>query len=477
MAVVDLSVVNVALPRIQSGLRLGVSELQWVVVAYGLTIGGFLLLGGRAGDLGGHRRLLVAGLALLAGASVVTGLSHSFPVLVAGRAAQGLGAAFATPNALAILTGAFREGPERNRALGIFGAVGGTAAAAGSVIGGLLVTGAGWRWVFFINLPVGALLIAVVVLALPPDGREQRQGAIDLAGAIALTAGLMALVLGLHEGSAHGWDAAQTLGAFAVGGALLVVFVQIERRTEMPLVPLGSLRRPQLLRANVVSWLLWAGFLGFIYLATLFTQQQLHYSPLGAGAAGLVIAVVSLAVSARVAPRVLDRHGAGRTLVLGQVLLAVGLLLLLRVPRTASYWSDLAPAYAFIGLGIGFSQVAVQVAAFAGVPSEEAGLAGGLVETSSEFGGAFGVALVVSLSLASTRHSPLSAFHEGALICAVLALAAGAVALLLPGRIDGLHGADEAAGVQAAGVTGDFGGANGSGPTTTKPTDRRGSRP
>ena len=432
MVVVDLSVVNVALPSIQAGLRLPTADLQWIVVAYGLTIGGFLLLGGRAGDLGGHRRLLVAGLLLLSGASLATGLSRSFPVLVAGRAAQGLGAALATPNALAILTEAFTEGPERNRALGLFGAVGGTAAAAGSLVGGLLVTGPGWRWVFFINLPIGALLVLVILLTLPRDTRQPGHGRIDLAGAISLTIGLMALVVALHEGSARGWVAVEALAAFGISGALLLAFVGIERRTEAPLVPLGALRHPQLLWANVVSALVWAGFLGFIYLATLFTQQQLGYSPLGAGAAGLTIALVSLTVSARIAPRVLDRHEAGRTLVLGQVLLGIGLLLLLRVSREASYWSDLAPAYVFVGLGIGFSQVAVQVAAFAGVPSSDAGLAGGLVETSSEFGGAFGVAVVVSFSLAPAPHGPVAAFHEGALICAALAFAAGAVALLLP---------------------------------------------
>lgn len=427
MTVLDLSVVNVALPSIQADLGASPADLQWVVVTYGVAVAGFLLLGGRTGDLAGHRRVLVAGIALLAAASLVAGLAESLGVLVAGRAGQGLGAALAAPNALAILSRTFAEGDERNRALGIFGAAGGTAAIGGSIVGGLLVQGPGWEWVFFLNVPAGALLAGLILLRVPADPPRPAAGPIDLAGALTRTAGLVAVALGVHESIDAGWLAARTLGPLLGGLGLLAAFLLVEGRTAAPLIPLATLRRRSLVSANLAAALLWAGFLGLIYQATLFSQGVLGWSPLQAGSSTIPIAVLSLVVSARVA---VARIGAARTLAVGMTVLGAGMLLLVRVPADASFVADIAPAYVVVGLGLGLAEVAVQIAAFSGVDDEEAGLAGGAVETSREMGGAIGLALLLSLVLAGTG-DPTEAFHRSVVGTAALAGLSALVAAIL----------------------------------------------
>ncbi|MDO9456336.1 MFS transporter [Nocardioides sp.] len=430
MTVLDLSVVNVALPSIQGDLDVAPADLQWVVVTYGVAVAGFLLLGGRAGDLAGHRRVLVAGIALLAVASLVAALAQDLGVLVAGRAGQGLGAALAAPNALAIVSRTFAEGPERNRALGIFGAAGGTAAIGGSIVGGLLVQGPGWQWVFYLNVPAGLVLGLLVLRRVPVDDVGDVRRGVDLTGAATLTGGLVATTLGVHESTESGWGAAATLGLLAVGLALLGLFVVVEARVASPLVPLATLRRRSLVAANLAAALLWASFLGLIYQATLFVQQVLGYSPLAAGSSTIPIAVLSLVVSAVVAPRVIARVGAARTLALGMAVLGAGMLLLARVPDGATFLVDLLPAYSVVGLGLGFAQVAVQIAAFAGGEGDEAGLAGGAVETSREMGGAIGLALLVSIALRGADDLT-EAFHRSVLGAAVLAALSAVVALAL----------------------------------------------
>jgi EmrB/QacA subfamily drug resistance transporter len=427
MTVIDLSVVNVALPSIQSGLHLTADDLQWVVVAYGVFVAGFLLLGGRAGDLAGHRRVLVAGIGLLSLASLAAGFSGSLAVLVAARAGQGLGAALAAPNALGILSRTFAEGAERNRALGIFGAAGGTAAIAGSVLGGLLVQTVGWQWVFFLNVPAGAALVAAALYRVPADRPDAQAGRSDTRGAVALTAGLIAVALGVHESAVDGWVAPQTLVPILGGLALLRAFVAIEARSDSPLMPLSTLRTPSLGFANLVGALLWASFLSLIYEATLFAQQVLGYSPLAAGASTIPIAVLSLVASARVAPAVIARIGAARTAGLGMALLGAGMLMLVRVPADGSYLGDLLPAYCVVGAGLGLAEVSVQIAAFAGVADEDAGVAGGAIETSRELGGALGLALIVSIALNGTT-GLTAAFHHGVVGAGVLALASAVVA-------------------------------------------------
>jgi EmrB/QacA subfamily drug resistance transporter len=430
MTVLDLSVVNVALPSIQASLHAKATDLQWVVVIYGVVVAGFLMLGGRTGDLAGHRKVLVTGIGVLAAASLAAGLSGTLGWLIAARAGQGFGAALAAPNTLAILTRTFAEGPERNRALGIFGAAGGTAAIAGSTLGGLLVQGPGWQWVFFLNVPLGAVLAGLVLARVPADTPRQRRARSDAGGAVTLTAGLIAATFGVHESTGAGWLSAQTLVPLIGGLGLLGAFVVIEAHVAAPLIPLATLRKRSLLAANLAAGLLWASFLGLIYEATLFTQQVLHYPPLAAGSATIPIAVLSLSVSAKLAPKVVTRIGAAKTLAIGMILLGAGLLLLTRVPADASYLADIFPAFSIVGIGLGFAEVAIQIAAFTGVDEDEAGLAGGAVETSREMGGALGLALLVSVALSGTTNGT-EAFHRSVLAAAIFAAASALVAITL----------------------------------------------
>jgi len=446
MTVLDLSVVNVALPSIQRDLNVGSSDLQWVVVSYGVAIAGFLLLGGRLGDLLGHRRVLVIGVGILMVASFAGGVSGTFGMLIGARAGQGVGAALAAPNALGILSRTFAQGPERNRALGIFGAAGGTAAIGGSIAGGLLVQGAGWQWVFFFTLPLGAVLIALVLTRIAPDADRVDRTRVDLAGALTLTAGLAALAFGVHESVDGGWLSARTLAPVSGGLTLLTAFALVESHVRRPLVPLATLTRPTLAFANAAAGLLWASFLGLIYSATLFVQQVLHWSPLAAGASTIPIASLSLGVSAVIAPRLITHIGGPPALALGMTTQALGLLLLLRVPAHANYLTDLVPAYSIVGIGLGLAQVAVQIAAFTDVADDEAGLAGGALETAREMGGALGLALLVSLAVGGATDLT-DAFHRSVLgaagFAAISAVVAGTLLTGLP-KIMSTRGAESA---------------------------------
>jgi EmrB/QacA subfamily drug resistance transporter len=429
MAVIDLAVVNTALPSIQADLDAEPADLQWVVIGYGVFVAGFLLLGGRMGDLAGHRRVLVGGIALLAAASLVGGLAPSLEVLVGARAAQGLGAALAAPNALAILSQTFAEGPERHRALGIFGAAGGTAAAGSSVLSGVIVQGPGWPWAFFLNVPVGLALSALILHYVPSDPARERRARTDLRGAITLTVGLMAIAFGVHQSIEAGWVSFATLAPLLGGLALLGLFVRNEGRSATPLIPLTTLRKRPVLLANLAAGLLWASFLGLIYQNTLYLQQSQGYSPLATGASTLPIAIISLLVSARVAPALMNRIGAARTLVAGMVVQAAGMLWLVGVSAEVDYLTELFLPFSVIGLGLGLAEVAVQVAALAGVSTEESGLAGGALETSREMGGALGLAVLVSIALSGADQT--AEFHRSVLTAAVLAAASAAVAAIL----------------------------------------------
>jgi len=429
MAVIDLAVVNTALPSIQADLHADPADLQWVVIGYGVFVAGFLLLGGRMGDLAGHRTVLVSGIGVLVVASLVGGLAPSLEVLVGARAAQGLGAALAAPNALAILSRTFAEGPERHRALGIFGAAGGTAAAASSVLSGVIVQGPGWPWAFFLNVPVGLVLVALILKYVPADPRRAARARTDLRGALTLTAGLMAIAFGAHRSIEAGWLGLSTLAALLGGFALLTLFIRNEGRSNAPLIPLATLRKRSVVLANFAAGLLWASFLGLIYQNTLFLQQAQGYSPLATGASTLPIAIISLLVAARMAPWLMDRIGAAWTLVAGMVIQGAGLLWLLGVSAEVDYLTELFLPFSVIGLGLGLAEVSVQVAALAGVSSEESGLAGGALETSREMGGAVGLAVLVSIALAGADQT--AEFHRSVLGAAVLAIASAAVAIVL----------------------------------------------
>jgi EmrB/QacA subfamily drug resistance transporter len=440
MITLDIAIVNVALPSIQADLRLNQSDLQWVVITYGLVLGGLLLLGGRAGDLLGHRRMLLAGLGVFTTASLTAGLAGSFWQLVGSRAGQGLGAALIAPAALAILVGTFAEGTARNKALGVLGAVSGSAASVGVVTSGVLTAGPGWEWIFYLNVPVGLGMLVLIIRHIPADAAIVR-GRADVAGAIAVTGGLMAIVYAINRSVDRGWTSARTVGFLAAGLAALGLFVLIERRASVPLMPLSMFRRRTLNAANLVAALVFGAFFATIFQASLFMQQVLGYSALRTGLAYLAIAATAVVVAAGPAPRMLARLGAGWALAIGQTCSAAGLLWLARVPPEAGYWVDLFPGFALVGAGVGLSLVAAQVAAFIGIPRAVSGLAGGMVETAREIGGALGTAIVASVAIATaaelqvtgtTEATALTAgFQDGSLIAAGFNVVSALAAVLV----------------------------------------------
>lgn len=402
MVILDLAIVNVALPSIQADLGLRQSTLQWIVIAYGLLLGGFLLLGGRLGDLLGRRRIFLVGLVFFAGASLLAGLAESAAVLIGARALQGFGAALLAPSALSILAVTFAEGHERNRALGIFGAVGASSASVGVIASGLLTDGPGWRWIFFINVPVGLLLIALAAKYLPADRVDAGARHYDAAGAGTVTGGLLLLVYALNRGVDHGWGSGPTLAYFAAAAILLIAFVWVESRSRSPLLPGAALRNRTMVTADLAAFLLFGAFLSFIFLGTLLMQQRLGYSPTRTGVAWLATSLMGFVVAGAAGARLASAVGVRRLLVVGMSLLAVGVGWLTRVSPGADYATDLLPALLLVGIAIGLSGPAVQIGALSGVSGPAAGLASGLVETMREIGGAVGIAAVSTVLVART---------------------------------------------------------------------------
>ncbi|MFF4231226.1 MFS transporter [Streptomyces sp. NPDC001820] len=445
MTFLDVSIVNVALPTIEHDLGISESFLQYVVTAYGTVLGGFLLLGGRLADTFGRRRLLRTGLVVFAAASLLAGVSQGPATLIAARALQGLGSAFIAPAALSLLTNTFAEGPERNRALGVWGAISGIASVAGVILGGLFTEGPGWRWIFFINVPIGLAAAVLAPLVVPESRAGTPRRTFDTAGAVTLTAGLVLLIYTLGQTIDTGWASARTFGSLAVAGALLVAFVLIERRAAAPLIPLGIFRRRVLRGANIVAVLLFGTLVTLFFFASLFMQLVLDYSPVQAGLAYVPLAVI-VSVGAGIASKLVTKVAARPVLVAGLALTASGMLMLWQLPADGSYAGDVLPAFLTAGLGLGMSFVPVQIAAFAGVDKAESGLAAGLINTSQEAGGALGVAVAATIAFRRTRDleewahgdpaleqaARTSVFHEAFLIGAGFAVAAIAVALLLP---------------------------------------------
>jgi EmrB/QacA subfamily drug resistance transporter len=445
IVILDLAIVNVALPSIQADLHASSSSLQWVVIAYGLTLGGGLLLGGRIADLFGRRPALAAGLLVFTLASLVAGLAGSLGVLVAARAVQGVGGALAIPAALSTLTATFPEGPARTKALGAFGAVGGGAGSLGVIAGGVLTDGPGWEWVFLVNVPVGIAIAALAAAVIPASARATGRS-LDVAGAVTVTSGLMAIVYGINTSAEHGWASATVVGPLVLGAALLAAFVAIESRVRAPLMPLSILRHRTLTAAIGVSLLLWGSHFAVIFQGTLFMQQTLGYSAILTGSAWLAATCSAFVVAGGIAPRVLGAIGPARSVVIGQVVMAAGLLRLATVSVDSGYWSHLFPAYLAFGMGMGLSMVALQVAAFSGIDSSVSGLAGGLIETSREIGGAIGVAVVATLAIAraddalASGAAPAAALTEGyqqaSIASALLSVAAAILAALLLRRAE-----------------------------------------
>ena len=403
MVVLDIAIVNVALPAIQLDLGIGQNALQWVVIAYGLLLGGFLLLGGRLGDLLGRRPIFLAGLALFSAASLMAGLAGSAEVLITARAFQGFGAALIAPSALSILAVTFTEGRERNWALGIFGAVGGTSASVGVIASGLLTDGPGWRWIFFINLPIGALLILLAARFLPADRRTTHSRRFDALGATTVTGGLLLLVYGLNRGVEDGWTAVTTIAIFAASAVLLTAFVRVEARSREPLVPFAALRNRTMVAADLAAFLLFGAFFSFIFLASLLMQQLLLYSPTRTGVAWLATSITAFLAAGIAGARLVSSFGVRRLLIIGMSLAALGLALLTQVSPGANYVNDLLPALLLMGVAIGLSAPSVQIGALTGVPGRTVGLASGLVETMREVGGAVGIAAASTALASRTR--------------------------------------------------------------------------
>ncbi len=406
MVVLDIAIVNVALPSIKVDLGFSQGDLQWVISAYALVFGGFLLLGGRAADMLGRRRVLLAGIVMFTVASLLAGLAWSEPSLIGARALQGLGAAIITPAALSILSTTFAEGRERNIALGAWGAVGGFGAVGGVLLGGILTDALSWEWIFFVNVPVGLVGLALAPILLH-ESRDAAVKSFDVAGAVLVTSGLSSLVYAITQAGQDGWLAAETLAVFGVSLALLVAFVAWELRHPEPLMRFGILQNRTLSGANVAGFILGTSLFSMFLMLTLYMQQVLGYSAMKTGVSYLAVAGTAIIWSA-VASQLVTRIGVKPVLVVGMSMLTGGLLYFTQVSVGGSYVSDLLPGLLLTGVGIGFSFVPISIAALAGVKAAEAGLASGLINTSQQIGGALGIAALSTIATSQTQDSLVS---------------------------------------------------------------------
>ena len=400
MVVLDIAIVNVALPSIQADLGFAPEDLQWIISAYALFFGGFLLLGGRAADLLGRRRVFLVGIVVFTAASLVSGFAWSQEALIAARALQGLGAAIITPAALSILTTTFAEGSERNKALGAWGAVGAFGAVAGVLLGGILTDLLSWEWIFYLNAPVGIAAFILTPLLLE-ESRDTAASSYDMLGAGLVTGGLVVLVYGITQANDYGWGSAETIGFFATAVALLGAFIVREARTREPLMPLSIFRLRTLVGANIAGLILGTVLFAMFLMLTLYMQQVLGYSPLRTGVAYLAVAGTAIFWSA-LAAQLVTRVGVKPVLVTGMAFLAAGLAYFTQVSVDGSYLGDLLPGFLVIAVGMGFSFVPISIAALAGVQPSEAGLASGLINTSQQIGGALGIAALSAIATSIT---------------------------------------------------------------------------
>jgi EmrB/QacA subfamily drug resistance transporter len=400
MVVLDIAIVNVALPSIQTDLGFSQENLQWVISAYALLFGGFLLLGGRAADLLGRRRIFFAGIIVFTVASLLSGLAWSEGALIGSRGLQGLGAAIISPAALSILMTTFAQGKERNTALGAWGAVGAFGAVAGVLLGGVLTDLLSWQWIFFVNVPVGLAALAITPLLIS-ESRDPNVRSFDVPGAVLVTSGLVVLVYAITQANDFGWGSAKTIGLFAASAALLVGFLGWEARAKDPLMPFSIFRLRTLVGANVAALILGTAMFGMFLMLTLYMQQVLGYSPMRTGVAYLAVAGTAIVWSA-LAAQLVTRIGVKPVLVVGMTALTAGLVYFTQVSVGGSYLGDLLPGFLLISVGIGFSFVPISIAALAGVKDSEAGLASGLFNTSQQIGGALGIAALSSIATSTT---------------------------------------------------------------------------
>ena len=432
VVVLDASIVNVALPSIGRGLHFSEQNLPWVVNAYVIAFGGFLLLGGRAADLLGRRRVFMAGLVVVAVASLAAGFAATQGQLIAARAAQGLGAAIISPSALSIVTTLFADGAERNKALGAWGAVAGSAGAVGVLLGGVLTSGLGWEWVLWVNVPVSLIALALTPGLIPESRSESTTRNFDAAGAVSITAGLSMLAYALLDASSAGWSSAKTIGLLTLSVVLIGAFVVIEQRSEAPLVPFRIFRSRTLTGANVVGLLLGASLFAMFFFISLYMQQVLGYSPIHAGLSYLPLAL-TIVVAAGLGGQFVTRFGFKPILAAGMLLVSLGLVWFSRVSVNGGFLTDILGPSLLAAIGLGFGFVTSTIAAVSGVKAQEQGLASGLINTSQQIGGALGLAVLSTIATTRTHNllaggTPLrsalthgfqSAFLAGAVIAAL----------------------------------------------------------
>ncbi len=451
MVVLDNTIVNVALPSVQRGLHFSPANLQWVVNAYTLIFGGFLLLGGRAADLLGRRRLFIAGVVLFASASLLNGLAQSSTMLILGRGLQGLGGALVSPAALSIIMTTFQDTGERTRALGVWSAIAAGGAAFGLLVGGVLTDLVSWRWNFFVNVPVGIATVALALRFVPESRADLGHRRFDAAGATTVTAGLLALVFGIVKAQSWGWGSGRTLGVLALGVALLAAFVALESRSPAPLVRLSIFRVRSITTANTVMMLVASAMFGMFFFASLYVQDVLHYSPLKAGLAFFPVSL-GIIVGAGISQAIIKRLGVRNLSAIGLVLASAGLLYLTRVPVHGHYASDLLVGLLPMAIGMGLVFVPITLLGTSGVANDDAGLASGLFNSAQQIGGSFGLAILATLAVDHTssllRHGGTSqvaatvAGYHVAFLAAALMIAAGVVLLLALLRRRHLAGLD-----------------------------------
>jgi EmrB/QacA subfamily drug resistance transporter len=427
MVILDATIVNVALPSIQNDLKLSEGSLQWIVNAYTLVFGGFLLLGGRAGDLLGRKRLFLVGLVVFTGASLLDGLASSEGTLIAARCLQGFGAALVSPAALSIISTTFEEGKERARALGVWAAIAIGGSAVGLILGGVLTQYFSWPWIFFVNVPVGIVAFALSLRLIPESRDAQAHRSYDVAGAVTVTGGLMALVYAIVDAQTAGWGSGKTLGFFALAIALLVAFVVVELRVKAPLVRLSIFRTRSLLTANVAMLLAMSGMFAMFFFNTLYIQRILGYGPLKAGLAFLPF-TAGIMVSAGIASQFAPKLGVRIVASTGMLLSAAGLLLLTTLPVHGSYVANVLPSILLSALGIGAVFMSLTLIATTGLEAEDQGLASGIFNTSQQVGGALGLAVLSTLAASKTSSAGGSQAH-GLVVGFHWAFGAGAVVM------------------------------------------------
>jgi EmrB/QacA subfamily drug resistance transporter len=446
MVILDTSIVNVALPSISRDLHFKPADLQWIVTAYTLCVGGFLLFGGRAADLFGRRRVFLGGVIAFTLASFVAGLSQSSGMLIGIRGLQGLAAAFMSPAALSIIVNLFREGKERNKALGVWGGVAAGGAAAGLLFGGVLTEYLGWRWNFFVNVPVGILIAFFIPRIIPENKSELKHRHLDLPGAVLATSGLMLLVFGLVKAPTYEWGSTKTILILGSSAILLAAFIINEKRSKQPLMPLSIFNIRNLRAANMTQLPITAGMFSMFFFLSIYVQTIMNYSPVRTGFAFLPVTVV-IGLGSAIVSNLVHRIGYKPPMVIAPLFLAVGMVLFSRLPVDGTYWADVFPGLMFMSVGLGGLFVSVTIAATSGVPHHESGLASGILNTSQQIGGALGLAILSGVFAdeiaqkaqagADFATAQVAGFHDAFIVGSGFAIAASLISLFAVKHVKG----------------------------------------